>query len=828
VGLCTITLGFIVRTDGVTMDPSRVEAITKWPTPASFNDVQIFLGFANFYRRFIESYSKIVGPITDLLKGSVQGKKPGPFEWPKAAETAKRTLCNAFATAPVLRHYQPELPSRLETDASIQGIAGIFSQLQDNGNWHPVAFWSRKLTPAEKNYHTYDLELLAIVATMTHWRHYVEGLSTKLEVLTDHNNLRGFMGVQALSRRQAGWAVKLAAYDFDIKHRAGKTNPADGPSRRPVGTGETPDVQATDMLPALQQKLQIGGDQIVSPDAGPMLEGSQKTVPQGTGTPHLDEDDQPDAQQDAGDLMGESSPVSAFEYTSIGTITVSKRISRAQARSAARDQDVYSDPRQSLATLIREAQTADSWAVRMRERCAAPRANHRYSRGDKSWSIDHAGGLRFKNRVYVPPEPALRAELLKTYHDDPLAGHFGRAKTVELLTRSYHWLHMERDVKEYIDSCIVCQVAKSLKQRPAGELQSLPQPQRPWQELSMDFITGLPISQRNGVAYDAILVIVDRYTKMARYIPTQKSATASDLADMFIHEVVRFFGLPDGIVSDRGSLFTSQFWSDICFIAKMKRRLSTAFHPQTDGQTERQNQTLEQYLRAYVNTRQDDWVSLLPLAEFAYNNSCHPSLKVSPFFACYGFHPRLTCEPPESAQVPNAGERIGDLIEMRKKLEENWNQATQYQQTYYNNHHRPQTFKAGDKVLLSTKNLRLRSPSRKLTARFIGPFMVEEPVGSQAYRLTLPQDLPIHPVFHTSLLRPYNHRSGEPEALPGPIQLDDGDELADRYEVEALVGKRKKNRQIQYLVKWKGWPSQYNEWVEAKDIDETLVQDFKN
>jgi hypothetical protein len=155
-----------------------------------------------------------------------------------------------------------------------------------------VAFWPRKLIPAEKNYPTCDLELLAIVATMTRWRHYVEGLRTKLEVLTDHNNLRGFMGAQALSRRQAGWAVKLAAYDFDIKHREGKTNPADGLLRRPVGTGETLNVQATDMLPTLQQKLQLGEDQIVSPDAGPMLVGSQKTVPQGTGTPHLNEDDQ--------------------------------------------------------------------------------------------------------------------------------------------------------------------------------------------------------------------------------------------------------------------------------------------------------------------------------------------------------------------------------------------------------------------------------------------------------------------------------------------------------------------------------------------------------
>jgi transposase InsO family protein len=819
-------LGFIVRTDGVTMDPSRVDTILEWPTPTTFKDVQIFLGFANFYRRFIKGYSKIVGPITDLLKGSVQGKKAGPFSWPEAAEKAKRTLCDAFATAPVLRHYQPELPSRLETDASIQGIAGIFSQLQDNGNWHPVAFWSRKLIPAEKNYHTYDLELLAIVATMTHWRHYVEGLKIKLEVLTDHNNLRGFMGAQTLSRRQAGWAVKLAAYDFDIKHRAGRTNPADGPSRRPAGTGETPSVQATDMLPALQQKLQLGEGQIARPDAEPMLEGSQTTAPQGAGTPHLNEDDLIRIQQDVGEPTVDSH-WDLKTFTSISAIVASRQVTRSKAQEAAQGQSVYSDPSVPLAILIREAQGRDPWAVRMRERCASQEGGHRDARVTKSWSVDQAGGLRFKNRVYVPLEPALRAELLKTYHDDPLAGHFGRAKTLELLARSYHWLNIEQDVKEYIDSCIVCQGAKSLKQRPAGELQALPRPQGPWQELTMDFITGLPLSRRNGVVYDAILVVVDRYTKMARYIPTQKTATSTDLADLFIHEIVRFFGLPSGIVSDRGSVFTSQFWSDFCFIAKTKRRLSTAFHPQTDGQTERQNQTLEQYLRSYVSSKQDDWTSLLPLAEFAYNNSCHPALKLSPFFACYGFHPRLTCEPTEKAQVPNAGERISELVDARKRLEANWVQATEYQQTYYNKHHRPQAFNIGDKVLLSTKYLRLRNPSRKLTPRFIGPFTIEEPIGTQAYKLTLPTNLPVHPVFHTSLLRPYKHRTGEPTPLPGPVELDDGDETASRYEVETLIGKRRRNRQIQYLVKWKGWPSEYNEWVQDKNIDESLVKQFK-
>jgi transposase InsO family protein len=387
---------------------------------------------------------------------------------------------------------------------------------------------------------------------------------------------------------------------------------------------------------------------------------------------------------------------------------------------------------------------------------------------------------------------------------------------------------MEGELKEYIDSCAIYQGAKSLKQRPAGVLQSLPPPQGPWQELTMDFITGLPLSKRGDSVYDAILVVVDRYTKMARYIPTQKTATATELADLFVEHIVRFFGLPIGIVSDRGSLFTSQFWADLCFVAKVKRRLSTAFHPQTDGQTERQNQTLEQYLRSYVGLKQEIWVQLLPLAEFAYNNSHQPTIRTTPFYACYGFHPRLDCEPTAPIDVPMAADRITSIVEIRKTLQSSWEQATKYQADYYNARHRPQVFCPGDKVLLSTKNLRLRTPSRKLTARYIGPFVVEENIGSQAYRLTLPAHLRIHPVFHTSLLKPYIHREGEPELLPGPVVLDDGDTGGDRYVVEAVLARKKTGRQVRYLVKWEGWTDDYNQWVLEEDVDKPLIDEWKS
>ena len=248
-------LGYIVSVDGIAMDPRRVSTIKEWPVPTSYREVQVFLGFANFYRRFIANYSRIASPLTGLLQGGKDGKHFGPFRWPPEAEAAFRQLVDAFTSAPILVHFDPSRKSRMETDASGQAVAAVFSQLQENGKWHPVAFFSRKMIPAEKSYETHDQELLAIVAAFKHWRHYCEGSSYPIEVLTDHNNLKGFMKVKILNGRQARWAVKLAAFDFTISHQAGRRNPADAPSRRP--DYEEANAMLAGLLPTLQKKLHV-------------------------------------------------------------------------------------------------------------------------------------------------------------------------------------------------------------------------------------------------------------------------------------------------------------------------------------------------------------------------------------------------------------------------------------------------------------------------------------------------------------------------------------------------------------------------------------------
>jgi hypothetical protein len=230
-------LGFIINAEGVQMDPRRVQTISEWKDhpPKSYHDVQVFLGFCNFYRRFIRGYANISRPITRLLNGSRPGKKTGNFalEWGAAQHGAFLAMLNAFTKAPILRHYDPQRPSRIETDASKVALGAIYSQKFEDGQWHPVAFYSRQFKGAEVHYGTPDKEMFAIVEAFKHWRHYLEGSAHSIEVWTDHQNLQAFMKQPRLNGRQARWCFMLTPYDFTIQYRKGASNPADAPSMRP-------------------------------------------------------------------------------------------------------------------------------------------------------------------------------------------------------------------------------------------------------------------------------------------------------------------------------------------------------------------------------------------------------------------------------------------------------------------------------------------------------------------------------------------------------------------------------------------------------------------
>lgn len=810
-------LGFILSIDGISMDPRRVTTVAEWKEPTTYREVQVFLGFCNFYRRFIQGYSAIAAPLNALLKGSKNGTKSGEMDFGHKERQAFNQLKAAFKEAPLLRHYKPGLPVRIETDASNFAMAGIISQPDKEGRYHPVAFWSRKFTDAERNYGTPDQELFAIVESFKHWRHYVEGVANPVEVLSDHHNLQTFMRQEKLNGRQARWCMFLSPFHFVIKHRAGKTNPADGPSRRPDYESEP--ITNRELLPDLQKKLvpTHGVEEL------PMHRRRHGDTLGATGpvfvkpTPRKELPDE--------ELLACVASVTAENMATTPRIDQKIRervgvidtVTAEEVRRAIEPQPTYYDElAKPLIEILLEAQSRDTELQSQFARETQPKCR----RKSGVWTRTTSGLILYNDRVVVPREPALRQELMRLYHDDPLAGHFGIERTTELLQRNFYWTYMRPEVRDHVASCGICQGVVARRHRPYGSLESLPIPRRPWVEISMDFITGLPVSHYNGRDVDSILVIVDRFTKYSIFLPVMTTINAADLAELFHKEIELRFGAPEGIISDRGPIFTSQFWADLCYLSKIKRRLSTAFHPQTDGQTERINQTIEHYLRCFIGDNQVIWPQLLPQAQYACNNAVSSTTGQSPHYALMGYEPqfRLSLEAErQQEEAPNASARIQKLHQVREQLKDNWRKATETQAKYYNKRHVPLTLRRGDLVGLATKNLRVKEGKRKLIPRYIGPLRILETIGKQAYRLALPEKYSrLHNVFHISLLEPWNRRSNErKDTLPMPDLADEDDE----YEVEEVKDQKQTREGDYYLVKWKGWPSEYNQWLPAEDME---------
>jgi hypothetical protein len=306
--------------------------------------------------------------------------------------------------------------------------------------------------------------------------------------------------------------------------------------------------------------------------------------------------------------------------------------------------------------------------------------------------------------------------------------------------------------------------------------------------------------------------------------------SAVELAKLFYREVVRHHGVPRSIVSDRDPRFTSNFWRSLWQLTGTKLNMSTAYHPQSDGQTERANRTLEDMLRAYTNYEQNDWDEKLVAAEIAYNNSVQASTGFSPFFLNAGQHPNLpmslALREADASSNPSANELFSAMADALNKAKENLTAAKQRQAAYANEHRREVVFKEGDMVLLSTANLRNEGRAPKLSPKFIGPFPIVRVVSDVANELLLPATLKIHNVFHVSKLRKYQdgseqfpERKQEEQTRPASADVIDGEAA---WEVEKVVGKRVlkrgKRSVVQYLVLWKGYPDWEKTWEPAANL----------
>ncbi|KAI2652199.1 Transposon Tf2-9 polyprotein [Labeo rohita] len=698
-------LGYVISPEGVAMDESKVNAVRNWPRPRTLKELQRFLGFANFYRRFIRNFSTVASPLTSMVR-----KGETRLTWTSDASRAFDELRVRFTTAPVLHHPDPQQPFLVEVDASSTGVGAVLSQKQGSAlKTFPCAFFSHKLSPAEKNYDVGNRELLAIKLALEEWRHWLEGSLHPFVILTDHKNLEYLRSAKVLNHRQARWALFFTRFNFTIKYRPGSQNhKADALSR------------------------------IHEPDHAP----------------------QPP--------------------TTILPSTV-----------------LLAPVTWDVMTEITEAQAQDPPPA------DCPR-----------------------DLTYVPL--ALRPRILSEVHSTPSSGHPGIETTIDLLHNRFWWPSLRADATAFVKNCITCNTTKASRHLPAGLLQPLPTPRRPWSHIAVDFITDLPPSQGHTV----ILSVIDRFSKGCRLIPLPKLPTAMETAEALCNSVFRFYGLPEDIVSDRGPQFTSRVWSNFFRLLGVNISLTSGYHPEANGQVERLNQELIRFLRSYCHDdHQENWSRFILWAEYAQNSIRKPSTNLTPFQCVLGFQPPLFPWSGEPSELP----AINSWFE---QSDATWNRAhvhlqravrrTQAQADRRRRPHPP--YEPGHWVWLSTRDLRLRLPSKKLSPRYVGPFQIIRQITPVSYRLALPAEYRISPTFHVSLLKPAGPPDGGGECLDetGPQRtaplIIDGEEA---YRVSSLLDSRRRNGRLQYLVDWEGYGPEERSWVPAEDIlDPSLTADF--
>ncbi|UYV77011.1 hypothetical protein LAZ67_14002809, partial [Cordylochernes scorpioides] len=611
-GAKTITvLGHEVSENGIRPDQENIRAVRDFATPRSLKEVRSFLGLSSYYRRFIPNYAHVAQPLNDLLK------KDSAFNWNQEEQNAFEALKSALISEPALGHFDYSSPTEIHTDASNYGIGAVLVQIQ-KGKERAIAYASRTLNKAEKNYSTTERECLAIIWAINKFRPYVFG--QPFTIVTDHHSLCWLTNLKDPCGRLARWALRLQEFDVTVVYKSGrKHQDADCLSRSPLEYSE----DMEDDIPSIVTLQNFSEEQM---------------------------NDQ--AIRKIADKL-QSSPNNSFVKI---------------------DNMLY-------------------------------RKN--YDPMGKPWLL------------VVPRH--LRQELLKNFHDSPTAGHLGFTKTYDRIRKKYYWPGMYRMVRRYVAHCSDCQRRKHQPQLPSGHLQPIPVPEVAFEKVGMDLLGIFPTSE-GGNRW--IIVCTDYLTKyvITKALPTSESM---EVAKFFIEDVILKHGAPRELITDRGRNFTSSMISDLNNQCRITHRKTTAYHPQTNGLTDRLNKTIADMLSMYVDVNHKDWDRILPFVTFAYNTAKQESTGFTPFFLVHGreaetpldvLFPKLLPEDDDFIQT------LGARADEARKLARIHSMRSQGSNEHrYDAHHRNIIYQPGDLVWIFIP-VRKVGYSEKLMRRYFGPY----------------------------------------------------------------------------------------------------------
>jgi len=685
-------LGHVISSSGVATDPSKVTAVTIWPTPSSVKELRGFLGLAGYYRKFVKNFGILAKPLNELLK------KNSIFRWLPHHEQSFRALKSALSSAPVLSLPNFSKTFSIETDACATGIGAV---LMLEG--HPLAFLSKALGSNTRGLSTYEKEYLAVIMAVQQWRPYLQ--LVEFIIYTDQQSLVQLTDQRLHTLWQQKLYSKLARLQFKIIYKPGLSN------------------RAADAL-------------------------SHKT--------------------------SHDSSCAAM------SVVVPKWI-----------------------VAVTDGYTKDPETMEMLSKLTIdPQAVPGFTLRD--------GIICYGSSIWIGNNPEFQRQLLQAVHSSALGGHSGFPATCTRLKQLFYWRGMKAAVRSFVSSCITCQQAKPDRTRLPGLLQPLPVPETAWQIISLDFIEGLPRS--NSV--NCILVVVDSFTKYGHFIPLRHPFTAAGVAKAFMFHVYRLHGLPSVIISDRDRIFTSQLWQELFHLADVSLHMSSSYHPQSDGQTECLNQTLETFLRYFVNACPAKWSSWLDLAEFWYNTKTHSATGFSSFEALYGHSPRhFGISVLTDVAVPELSTWLSDRKVITELIQQHLARAKDRMKRQADKKRSERQFQVGDMVFVKIQpyiqsTLAPRS-NQKLSYKYYGPFEIISKIGTVAYKLLLPPTTTVHPVFHVSQLKA--------AVLPGTIVIPSLPSATDISRVpEEILQTRTvpspSGSTEQVLIRWSGWDEAMATW----------------